>query len=72
MATLMERVELGTRESIYQPEQAGLEFPTVPKFKSHEGHEGGPNKRTNNHEVLHRSPVRLIARSYCNLFASCS
>jgi ribulose-5-phosphate 4-epimerase/fuculose-1-phosphate aldolase len=31
----MERVELGTRESIYQPEQPGLKFPAIPRFKSH-------------------------------------
>jgi ribulose-5-phosphate 4-epimerase/fuculose-1-phosphate aldolase len=30
----LDRVELGTRESIYQPEQPGLRFPTIPKFGS--------------------------------------
>ena len=29
-----DRVDLGTRESIYQPEQPGLVFPEIPKFKT--------------------------------------
>ena len=32
MATVLDRVDLGTRESIYQPEQPGLIFPTIPEF----------------------------------------
>jgi hypothetical protein len=35
MAATLDRVELGKRESIYQPEQPGLKFPTIPKFQSH-------------------------------------
>ena len=34
MGTVKERVDLGTRESIYQPEQPGLKFPAIPKFGS--------------------------------------
>lgn len=34
MGTVKERVDLGTRESIYQPEQPGLRFPAIPKFAS--------------------------------------
>jgi len=32
MHSILERVELGERASVYQPEQQGLIFPTVPKF----------------------------------------
>jgi ribulose-5-phosphate 4-epimerase/fuculose-1-phosphate aldolase len=32
MPDILERVSLGKRESVYQPEQEGLEFPAVPKF----------------------------------------
>jgi ribulose-5-phosphate 4-epimerase/fuculose-1-phosphate aldolase len=35
MATVLAPVDLGTRESIYQPEQPGLTFPTIPEFASH-------------------------------------
>jgi ribulose-5-phosphate 4-epimerase/fuculose-1-phosphate aldolase len=35
MQDILERVSLGKRESIYQPEQEGLEFPAVPKFATH-------------------------------------
>ena len=42
MATVLERaelaarqVDLGTRESVYQPEQPGLKFPAIPQFQSH-------------------------------------
>ena len=34
MATVLERVELGARESVYQPEQPGLTFPAIPEFAS--------------------------------------
>jgi ribulose-5-phosphate 4-epimerase/fuculose-1-phosphate aldolase len=32
MQDILERVSLGKRESVYQPEQEGLEFPAIPKF----------------------------------------
>lgn len=35
MQDLLERVSLGKRESVYQPEQEGLKFPAVPKFATH-------------------------------------
>ena len=35
MQELLDRVSLGKRESVYQPEQEGLLFPVVPKFATH-------------------------------------
>jgi ribulose-5-phosphate 4-epimerase/fuculose-1-phosphate aldolase len=35
MQDILERVSLGPRESVYQPEQEGLEFPAVPEFATH-------------------------------------
>jgi ribulose-5-phosphate 4-epimerase/fuculose-1-phosphate aldolase len=35
MQDIFERVSLGKRESVYQPEQEGLAFPAVPKFATH-------------------------------------
>src|SRR5258708_21751145 len=32
MQDIVERVSLGPRESVYQPEQEGLTFPSVPTF----------------------------------------
>jgi ribulose-5-phosphate 4-epimerase/fuculose-1-phosphate aldolase len=34
MGNALDRVELGTRESVYQPEQPGLRFPAIPEFKN--------------------------------------
>jgi ribulose-5-phosphate 4-epimerase/fuculose-1-phosphate aldolase len=35
MNAVLESIELGNRESVYQPEQGGLTFPSIPTFATH-------------------------------------